>query len=190
MYRWALKWVPFFAFFQRFVVNVWVMRYGQRLATDGSDMNDDMSQKAVEYMESQIKDPKLREILRPNAKYYSKRPLALDNFYSSLAKPNCTVVRDTLVSYTEAGVLSRDAATKNEIDRAFDVIIFGTGFNVANYLEHEIIHGINGVSLQDKWKEHPESLYGLATNQFPNMFMCFGPNSATVWSSQQDIWEH
>jgi cation diffusion facilitator CzcD-associated flavoprotein CzcO len=115
--------------------------------------------------------------------------LRLDNLYSSLAKPNCTVLRENLTTYTEHGVISADKKTGAQTERKFDVIIFGTGFNVAQYLEHEKIFGLGGSELQSKWKEHPEALYGVATNQFPNMFMCFGPNSATVWSSQQDIWE-
>lgn len=85
-------------------------------------------------------------------------------------------------------MLSSDKTGK-QTKREFDVIIFGTGFNVAQFLEHETIKGINGLDLQVKWKEHPEALYGLASSQFPNMFYCFGPNSAHVWSSQQDSWE-
>lgn len=113
----------------------------------------------------------------------------LDNFYPALAKSNCTVLREDLVRYTKKGVLSTHKTTEEEIEREFDVIIFGTGFNVAQYLEHEKIKGLDGLDLQEKWKEHPEALYGLATSQFPNMFYCFGPNSAQVWSSQQDTWE-
>lgn len=104
-------------------------------------------------------------------------------------KPNCTVLRDQLVQYTESGVLSKDRKTGTMIERQFDVIIFGTGFNVAQYLEHVEVIGINGINLQDQWKDHPEALYGLATSNFPNMFMCFGPNTATLWSSQQDNWK-
>ena len=118
---------------------------------------------------------------------YCKRPLRLDNFYPALAKPNCTVLREDLVRYTEAGVISRDNG--KEVEREFDVIIYGTGFNVAQFLEHEKVTGIGGVDLQKKWRAHPEALYGLATSGFPNMFYCFGPNSAHVWSSQQDNWE-
>jgi cation diffusion facilitator CzcD-associated flavoprotein CzcO len=99
------------------------------------------------------------------------------------------VLRDNLIRYTEAGVISADKVTGQETERKFDVIIFGTGFNVAQFLEHEKVIGLNGLDLQVKWKEHPEALYGLATNQFPNLFMNFGPNSAHVWSSQQDTWE-
>jgi cation diffusion facilitator CzcD-associated flavoprotein CzcO len=93
------------------------------------------------------------------------------------------------VRYTEHGVISRDPTEAKPIERNFDVIIYGTGFNVASFLEHEKIVGLGGVDLQTKWKAHPEALYGMATSQFPNMFYCFGPNSAHVWSSQQDNWE-
>lgn len=120
---------------------------------------------------------------------YCKRPLRLDNFYTSLAKSNCTVTRDRLVRYTEEGIISANQVTGNEKETKFDVIIYGTGFNVANFLDHEKITGTGGIDLQQQWRAHPEALYGLATSNFPNMFFCFGPNSATVWSSQQDLWE-
>jgi cation diffusion facilitator CzcD-associated flavoprotein CzcO len=113
----------------------------------------------------------------------------LDNFYTSLAKSNCTVTRDRLVRYTEEGVVSADKITGEEKETKFDVIIYGTGFNVANFLDHEKVTGTGGIDLQEKWSAHPEALYGVATSQFPNMFFCFGPNSATVWSSQQNLWE-
>lgn len=98
-------------------------------------------------------------------------------------------MRENLIEYTEEGVLSADKITDKKMERKFDAIIFGTGFNCSQFLEHEKVTGIEGVDLQEKWKDHPEALYGLATSQFPNMFLCFGPNSATVWSSQQDNWE-
>ena len=85
--------------------------------------------------------------------------------------------------------MSLDKSTGQEKKRKFDVIIYGTGFNVANFLDHELVTGINQLDLQEKWKEHPEALYGLATHGFPNMFFCFGPNSAHVFSIQQDNWE-
>ncbi|OAL45651.1 FAD/NAD(P)-binding domain-containing protein [Pyrenochaeta sp. DS3sAY3a] len=188
LFRWALRWVPFFAWCIRMRMNLRMMKMGRKMATDGDPVNDAMTAQAVKFMESQISDPELREKLRPYSKYYCKRPLHLDGFYPALAKSNCTVLREDLVKYTEKGVLSSDKTGK-QTERQFDVIIFGTGFNVAQFLDHETIKGINGLDLQVKWKDHPEALYGLASNQFPNMFYCFGPNSAHVWSSQQDSWE-
>jgi cation diffusion facilitator CzcD-associated flavoprotein CzcO len=127
-----------------------------------------------------------RGLLSPD---YCKRPLHLDGFYPALAKSNCTVLRENLIEYTNDGIVSSDRKTGVKKERQYDVIIFGTGFNVAQFLEHEEIKGMDGLDLQVKWKKHPEALYGLATNQFPNMFYCFGPNSAQVWSAQQDTWE-
>ncbi|KAI8935360.1 hypothetical protein NX059_007944 [Plenodomus lindquistii] len=187
-FRWALKWVPFVAWFSRARLNLWMITFGRGQATDGHPRNDMLNQRALAHMESQVKDPELRKILTPNSKFFCKRPLYLDHFYPALVKPNCTVLRENLISYTENGVLSSDS-NGTQTERKFDVIIFGTGFNAAQYLEHETIRGLNGCELQTKWKAHPEALYGLATNQFPNMFFCFGPNSATVWGSQLDNWE-
>ncbi|KAH7011037.1 hypothetical protein EDB80DRAFT_836645 [Ilyonectria destructans] len=188
LFKWAVNWVPGFIQLVRFRMNV---RMGGtfKSATNNSRENNAMTATAVAFMESQVSDPVLREKVRPDSKYYCKRPLRLDNFYTALAKPNCLVLRDRLVRYTEAGVVSADRKSGEETERPVDVIIYGTGFNTAQHLEHESILGIGGLDLQKRWADHPEALYGLATNQFPNMFMCFGPNSASLWNSQQDNWE-
>ncbi|EXJ68486.1 uncharacterized protein A1O5_08279 [Cladophialophora psammophila CBS 110553] len=189
LFRWACRWVPCFAWLIRTRMNFRMMRFGRKMATDGDPLNDQMTAMAVKFMESEISDPELREKVRPDSKYYCKRPLRLDGFYKALARPNCSVLRENLVRYTEGGVVSSDKKTGMETERLYDVIIFGTGFNVAQFLEHEKVTGLKGLDLQVKWKDHPEALYGLASSQFPNMFYCFGPNSAHVWSSQQDNWE-
>ncbi|KAJ9633606.1 hypothetical protein H2204_006812 [Knufia peltigerae] len=167
LFQFAIKWIPLFAWFIRMRMNLRMMRYGRKMATDGDPLNDAMTKQAVKFMESQIADPVLREKVRPYSKF----------------------LRENLVRYSEDGVVSTDKETGEEVERKYDVIIFGTGFNVAQFLEHEKVIGLNGLDLQKKWNAHPEALYGLASNQFPNMFYCFGPNSAHVWSSQQDNWE-
>lgn len=103
-------------------------------------------------------------------------------------KSNCTVVREHIIEYTESGIISENVANHKQTERAYDVIIFGTGFNVAQYLEHEEVLGLDGANLQEQWKLHPEALYGLAVSHFPNMFLSSGPNTASVWSSQHDNW--
>jgi hypothetical protein len=49
-------------------MNVRMMLFGRKAATDNSPENDLMTKSAIEFMESQVKDPKLREIVRPNSK--------------------------------------------------------------------------------------------------------------------------
>ena len=49
-------------------MNLRMMYYGRAMATDGTDLNDQMTRTAVTFMESQISDPELREKVRPNSK--------------------------------------------------------------------------------------------------------------------------
>jgi len=160
--------------------------FGIYLVTEGSYLNKRYTQRAHEFLEEQVKDPKLRELLRPDFSFFCKRPLFLDTLYPSLAKPNCTVVREKLKHYTEHGIVSTDRET-HEYDREFDVIIFATGFNLAQYLQHETVIGHKGVNLQEQWKDHPAAIYGLATSNFPNFFYCNGPNANTFSSIHHEM---
>lgn len=54
-------------------MNVWMMRNGRAMATDGSAMNDKMTAAAISFMESQVSDPVLREKLRPYSKCELRR---------------------------------------------------------------------------------------------------------------------
>ena len=63
-----MKWIPGFAYLVRQRMNLRMMMFGKKAATDNSPQNDLMTRTAVNFMESQVKDPKLREIVRPNSK--------------------------------------------------------------------------------------------------------------------------
>ncbi|MXY85922.1 MAG: cyclohexanone monooxygenase, partial [Chloroflexi bacterium] len=52
----------------------------------------------------------------------------------------------------------------------------GTFFNID-------FKGRNGVALKDKWSEGPKTYLGIATTEFPNMFMITGPGSPSVLSN-------
>jgi hypothetical protein len=49
-------------------MNLRMMKMGRKMAIDGDPVNDAMTQQAIQFMESQIKDPELREKLRPKSK--------------------------------------------------------------------------------------------------------------------------
>lgn len=96
-----------------------------------------------------------------------KRPLILSTLYPALSSPNCTVVREKLLSYSPTGILSSPSSSSEPVSRDFEIVILGTGFNVAQYLEHVVVKGKGGVDLQDQWKEHPEALYGVGIKYVP-----------------------
>lgn len=161
--------------------------FGYSVVTQGSYLNKVFTNRAHAFLEEQVKDEKLRAFLRPDYDFFCKRPLFLDNFYSSLIKPNCTVVKESLTTFTETGIASIDRETGEELRREFDVIIFATGFNLAQYLQHEIIIGKGGVDLQRQWEAHPSAIYGVATTNFPNFFYCNGPNANTYSSVHHEM---
>merc|ERR1719463_573870 len=42
------------------------------------------------------------------------------------------------------------------------------------------ITGQNGVTLREKWALGPQTLFGVSTSEFPNLFMVHGPGSPSV----------
>jgi cation diffusion facilitator CzcD-associated flavoprotein CzcO len=57
-----------------------------------------------------------------------------------------------------------------------DVLIFATGFEVANPPIAERIVGARGVTLADQWRGSPEAYLGTTAEDCPNCFLTFGPN--------------
>ncbi|KAL8944479.1 MAG: hypothetical protein Q9211_000576 [Gyalolechia sp. 1 TL-2023] len=66
-----------------------------------------------------------------------------------------------------------------------DVIILGNGFEVTTWLHTLRIRGKDGEYMQDVWNARggPQAYLGLAMDGFPNLFIIFGPNTATGHSS-------
>jgi hypothetical protein len=55
-----------------------------------------------------------------------------------------------------------------------DCLIFATGFEFGTDLTRRIgfdVHGVDGLSLREKWREGPETLHGFTTSGFPNFFV-------------------
>ena len=62
-----------------------------------------------------------------------------------------------------------------------DCIVFATGFDAmtGSLLKIDFV-GRDGVSLSQKWAAGPQTLLGLCTAGFPNLFMVSGPGSPSV----------
>jgi cation diffusion facilitator CzcD-associated flavoprotein CzcO len=82
------------------------------------------------------------------------------------------VIKTEISKIDAEGILTTDGK-----HRPVDVIVCATGFDTT-YSPRFPITGRNGVSLVDKWKEAPDTYISLATDQFPNYFICLGPNAA------------
>ena len=124
-----------------------------------------------------VKDPVLREKLTPNFALGCKRILQSNTWYRALAQPHTTVL---------AGV--REIAGRHVIDTQgrsaeVDVLIFATGFEVANPPIAQHIIGASGQRLADQWQGSPQAYLGTMVPDCPNLFLTLGPNLYTFSSA-------
>ncbi len=132
---------------------------------------------AMRNMRRGVQDSVLREQLVPDYTIGCKRILQSNTWYPALAADNVSVT---------GGVREIDGDTVIAADgsrHVADVIIYGTGFEVANPPIAERIVGKSGDTLADRWQGSPSVYLGTLPEECPNLFMTFGPNLYTFSSA-------
>ncbi len=124
------------------------------------------------FMKHHIKDKALRAKLAPDYPAGCKRILLSYDYYPALTRPNVEVVTEPIARIEAGGIVTSDGAA-----RAFDTIIYGTGFKTTQFLSPVHITGLGGVSLNEAWRGGAEAHRGVAVAGFPNFFMLYGPNT-------------
>ena len=74
-----------------------------------------------------VKDPALRERLRPTFAVFCKRILLSDDYYPAMAADNVEVVTDPIARITPTGVVTADG-----VERPVDVLVVATGFHATD----------------------------------------------------------
>ena len=123
-------------------------------------------------LETSVKDPVLREKLRPNYRAACKRLIMSENFYEAIQKPNASVETEAIERFEESGIRTQDG-----ILHEFDVIILATGFKVDSFVRPIRVTGRDGRDLDTVWKDGPFAYMAISVPEFPNFFMLNGPNS-------------
>lgn len=124
------------------------------------------------FLRQEIKDPALRAKLTPDYPMGCKRILLSNNYYEALAKAHVTVEVDGIDSVTSTGV-----RTTAGVEHAADIIIFGTGFQAADFLSPIQVTNAEGRTLTQAWEEGAEAYKGVSVAGFPNLFILYGPNT-------------
>jgi 4-hydroxyacetophenone monooxygenase len=119
--------------------------------------------------------PDLLEKMIPNFPPMASRPIRVDSDYSvydALLRDNVTLVTDPIERITPKGIVS------GSVEHELDIIAFATGFKANDYLWPMEVRGQDGVCIEDVWaKDGPRAYLGAMVAGFPNLFMCYGPNS-------------
>jgi cyclohexanone monooxygenase len=130
---------------------------------------------ARSYLERKIQDPDLRAKLTPDYPVGCKRPLMSREWFPALTRPNVRLVTEPIVEITEAGLRTADGE-----EHCVDTIIYGTGFRANEYLSSIAIHGRDGRTLHDDWRDGAEAYLGMTVPGYPNLFLLYGPNTNGV----------
>jgi cation diffusion facilitator CzcD-associated flavoprotein CzcO len=119
-----------------------------------------------------IDDPELRRKLTPDYRMGCKRIILSNRYYPTLARDHVDVVTDPIATITPDGI--RTGAGDH---LPFDVIVYATGFRVADPLGEATITGLDGRDLDAAWGSRPAAHLGTTVPGFPNLFLLLGPNT-------------
>ncbi|PIB27678.1 hypothetical protein [Maribacter sp. 4G9] len=149
-------------------------------------IDKDANELACEYarkkIKSKVEDPKVAELLLPqDYPIGTKRLIAETNYYETYNRDNVTLVdvkSSPIEAFTDKGIKT------SSLEYDLDVIICATGFDAmtGSFLKINPI-GKNGMSLSEKWKDGAKTTVGMMVNNFPNMFIMYGPGSSSVFCS-------
>ena len=128
--------------------------------------------KTKKYIRENIDDLELRKKLVPKYPLGAKRVLFSDDYYASLNQKNVTLITESIQEINFEGL-----KTSNGISHQMEVMVFGTGFKTNPFLLGIDIKGRNGITIQEAWKDSPKNYLGITVNDFPNLFMMYGPNT-------------
>ena len=117
-----------------------------------------------------IADPDLRRKVTPNFSLGCKRILQSNSWYKTLSQAHVNVAGG--LSHIQGNTLFSSDGQACEAD----VIIWGTGFEVAEPPVAQQIYGLSGQPLASLWKGSASAYLGTMLEDCPNLFMMCGPN--------------
>jgi len=125
------------------------------------------------YRRKELSDhPDLLAKATPDYQVGCKRALFTNDWYPTLKRDNVELIHGQAPRVTATGLVDADG-----VERAADVIIWGTGFQPLDFVAPMEIRGLEGRELSEVWNGRPEAYLGTTVAGFPNFFMMYGPNT-------------
>lgn len=138
----------------------------------GSKRHRRLTQTCLEFIEREIPDPALRQLVTPAYPVGCKRLVRDSNYYKALSRPNVRLIPHAVERLTDTGIVDASGAENH-----FDVVVAAVGFHAADYLRSLSVVGPDGRSLREVWDGDPAAYLGITVPGFPNFFILYGPNT-------------
>ena len=119
-----------------------------------------------------VRDPVLRQKMRPTVPACSQRPLFSDDYYPTFNRTNVELVTEGIECITATGIRTQDG-----LERPIDVLVLATGYAANKFLSVIEVGGRQGLRLAEAWRDGPQAYMGMTVSGFPNLFMLYGPNT-------------
>lgn len=136
------------------------------------------------HLEETVRDPVLREKLRPSYRAACKRLIYSSTYYEAAQRSNVEVVAGRIERIVPEGVID----TRGTLHR-LDILALATGFDAERYIRPARVRGAHGLELDQVWAERCAAYLGISVPGFPNLFFLNGPTSPLGNFSLVDIAE-
>ncbi len=154
------------------------------------ESNETLAQYIRDRIAERVDDPAVAKLLSPtDHPYGTKRPPMETSYYEAYNRPNVSLVD---VKSTPIERVTETGIQVGEDHYELDVIVTAMGFDAfTGALLHLGVVGRDGLTLNQKWAEGPQTYLGIASAGFPNLFMITGPQSAVaLYNNPSAIEDH
>jgi cation diffusion facilitator CzcD-associated flavoprotein CzcO len=143
----------------------------------------------LQNLENSVRDPVLKEKLRPNYRAACKRLIYSWSYYDAVQTPAVSVETGRIAAVEPGGVRMADGTF-----HALDTLVLATGFQADRFIRPAGVTGVDGLTLDAFWARRPTAHYAVTLPGFPNFFMLNGPTGPVGNFSLIDIaerqWEY
>jgi len=165
------RFLPFTQKFYRYLI-YWVLESTAMGLVINPKWTKILENISLRHLKKSVPDLELRKKLTPKYTLGCKRILLSNDYYLALGLPHSHVITEGIERVEGNSIVTKDG---NHFEA--DAIVFGTGFNAAEYPKEFVVKGLNGKLLSDEWKQGPEAYLGTTVKNFPNLFFIVGPNT-------------
>lgn len=161
-----------------------VDRFANGITDKNSPQIEEIESLCRNYLESSVRDPELREKLRPTYKAACKRLIYSSTYYDAVQRPNVATIVAGVERVVPEGVIDGGGALHE-----LDILALATGFHADRFVRPMSIKGMHGADIEDAWAERCAAYLGISIPKFPNLFFLNGPTSPVGNFSLIDIAE-
>ena len=144
--------------------------------------NDELAEFVRRKIRSIVSDPETAAKLMPTYPIGTKRQVIDTGYFDTFNRPNVTL--EDIKADPIARVLPNGIELQSGKVIEGDIIVFATGFDaMTGSIIRLNIEGVGGKTLAESWQAGPKTHLGIATHEFPNLFLLTGPGSPSVLSN-------